>query len=88
VVSGSAWRGRARSAGQVQARGARVERGQGASAWRQREEEGEEMSGWAPRAIERKRGGGGRLAGWAPNGPNSARVRVFRIFFFSFLFYS
>jgi hypothetical protein len=67
--------------------------GGGARAWRrcsQGEKRGrrEEARGWAPRAIERKRGGGGRLAGWAPNGPNSARVRVFRICFFIFLFYS
>jgi hypothetical protein len=55
-----------------------------------RGEEREERGGprVGPRAIERKRGGGGRLAGWSPNGPNSARVRVFRICFFIFLFYS
>jgi hypothetical protein len=49
---------------------------------------GEEARGWAPRAIERKMGGAGRLAGWPPNRPNSARVRVFRICFFLFLFFS
>jgi hypothetical protein len=69
------------------ARGARVERDRGASAWR-RQEEGEERPGRAPCAIERKRGGGGRPVGWAPNGPNSTRVRVFRICSFLFLFFS
>jgi hypothetical protein len=38
---------------------------------------GEEVRGGALRAIESTWGGGGRLAGWAPNGPNLARVRVF-----------
>jgi hypothetical protein len=63
---------------------ARVPHGTTAEAARETEGRGEEACLWAPRAIERKRGGGGRLAGWAPNGPNSARFRVFRICFFLF----
>jgi hypothetical protein len=54
--------------------------GGGAARGEEREERGGPRVG--PRAIERTRGGGGRLAGWAPNGPNSARV--FRICFFLF----
>jgi hypothetical protein len=91
--SGSARPGAGSGAVSMEQRGAGVRGRTCPRARRQRrlraEGERREARGWAPRAIERKRGGGGRVAGWAPNGPNSARVRVFRIyffFFFSFLF--
>jgi hypothetical protein len=62
---------------------ARASRGRG-RALRRRRDQGKErkVPGRAPPAIERKRGGGGRLAGWAPSGPNSARVRFSEFVFF------
>jgi hypothetical protein len=47
---------------------------------------GEEAHGWAPRAIERKRGGGGRLAVWALVGRFRTVARVRVCVLFSFLF--
>jgi hypothetical protein len=86
VGEGRRWQFLARRG--VVGRGRERQGARGAGAWR-RQEEGEERPGRAPCAIERKRGGGGRPAGWAPNGPNSTRVRVFRICsFLFFLFFS